>query len=69
MEARELDMMMTSEIGMGSGDSASGLHMFTPESPVLTVVVPSNETEITFPDLIPYTPLVHQLGRATSLFN
>ena len=52
MEARELDMVMTSQIGMESGDSASG---FTPESPILTVVVPSNETEITFPNLIPHT--------------
>ena len=55
MEAQKLNIMTTSQIGMKSGDSASDLDMHTPESPILTVMVPSNETEITFPDLIPYT--------------
>ena len=45
---------MTSQVGMGSGDSADVLK---PESStnILTIVVPGNETEITFPHLIPYT--------------
>jgi hypothetical protein len=55
MEEREPEGMMTSPIGMESGDSASDLDMITPDNGILTTAVPSNETEITFPDLIPYT--------------
>ena len=47
--------MMTSPIGMESGDSASDLDTITSDNSILTIVVPSNETEITFPGLIPYT--------------
>ena len=52
MEEQEPDGMMPSQIGIGSGDSADVL---TPDNRILTIVVPGNETEITFPDLIPYT--------------
>ena len=48
MEEREQDGTTTSPIGMESGDSAS-------ENSILKMVVHSNETEITFPGLIPYT--------------
>ena len=55
MEAPESDMM-SSGIGMGSGDSTSESDMLSPNnSTVQTVAVPSNETEVTFPDLVPYT--------------
>jgi hypothetical protein len=55
METPESDMM-TSGIGMGSGDSTSESDVLSPDnSTVLTVVVPGNETEVTFPDLVPYT--------------
>ena len=56
MEAPEPEVVMASGIGMGSGDSASELDMLAPDNTtVLTVVVPGNETEVTFPDLVPYT--------------
>ena len=55
MEALESDMM-TSGIGMGSRDSASESDMLSPnKSTVLIVVVPGNETKVTFPNLVPYT--------------
>ena len=56
MEEREQDETTTSSIGMESGDSASDLDVITSDNSILTIiVVPSNETEITFPDLTPYT--------------
>ena len=55
MEAPESDMM-SSGIGMGSGDSTSESDMLSPDnSTVQTVTVPSNETEVTFQNLVPYT--------------
>ena len=45
---------MTSQVGMGSGDSADVLKPDSSTS-ILTIVVPGNETEITFPNLIPHT--------------
>ena len=54
-EVLELDMM-ASGIRMESGDSASESDMFAQDNrTVLVVVVPGNETEVTFPDLVPYT--------------
>ena len=41
---------------MESGDSASESDMLASDnSTVLIVVVPGNETEVRFPDLVPYT--------------
>ena len=55
MEAPESDTI-SSGIGMGSGDSASKSDMLAPDnSTVRIVVVPGNETEVIFPDLVPYT--------------
>ena len=56
MEAPESETVMSSGIGMGTGDSASEPDMLAPDNRTfLTVVVPGNETEVTFPDLVPYT--------------
>lgn len=45
--------MTISEIGSGSGDLSD---MLAPDnSTLLIVVVSGNETEVTFPDLVPYT--------------
>ena len=67
MEAPEPDMVMASGIGMGSGDSALESNMLAPDnSTVLTVVVPGNETEVTFPDLVPYTVYSCHASASTS---
>ena len=55
MEERQQGGTTTSSIGMESGDSASNNDLITPDNSILTMTVPSNETEITFPGLIPYT--------------
>lgn len=50
------NVTMMTEIGLESGDSASESDALKAENTtVLTVEVSSNETEVTFPDLIPYT--------------
>lgn len=53
--------MVSSGIGIGLGDSTSPSN-----STVLEIVVPGNETEVTFPSLVPYTEYSCYASASTS---